>query len=133
MSKHVDRNYRIKFVMCLNENTNISSPNYNKYYLPRWSNFMKSIMSRRISNYSNSKTASFLELPLLRKIVNKELKTEVIAPFLVNYDEELTRMMLEVAPFFDSSPDDLKCHILVIFGVTFEKLEEYLQNKETYI
>lgn len=114
--------------MCLKDNINENSPNYNKYYLPRWAQFMKAVMSRKLSNSAYSKTSSFSELPLMRKIVNKDVTTEIIAPFLSTYDEELTRMMLEVAPFFDNSPTDLKCHIFAVFGVTAEKLTTYLDS-----
>ena len=125
---YIKRDYRIKFRLCLREDLNSNSHNYNKYYMPKWANFMKAIMSRKLTNSNQSKTCSFSELPLLRKVVNKDIKTEIVAPLLGTYDEKLTRNLLEIAPLFDIAPSDLKCHIFAVFGVTASALEEYLDR-----
>ena len=129
---HIERNYKIKFIMCFTGDLNSNSHNYNKYYMPRWGKFMRALMPRKLSNNPNSKTASFSELPLLRKLVNKKVTAEIVAPLLDKKDKDLNRILLEVAPLFDISSSDMKCHILAVFGVTSSELEDHLENSDFY-
>lgn len=130
-NKNNKRNYKVKFRLCIGDPTNQRPANFLRYYMPRWSKFMRIIMGRKLPALASPKfngPASVKELPALRKVVGIDLKTEDVAPLLEQYDPELKRMLLDTHPFFDAAPQDLKVHILAVFGVTASVLEEYLDN-----
>ena len=123
------RKYKVKFRITIGDNDNSQkSTNFLKYYMPKWSKFMSIVMSRKLSSMPTDNTASVKELPFLRPLITKEVKTVDLIDLLTKKDNSLARLLLEVSPLFDSSPRDLKAHILAVFGVTHTELKEYLQN-----
>lgn len=122
------RNYKIKFRISIGDTTGQKNTNFLKYYMPKWSQFMRVVMSRRLTSVPTDQTASVKELPHLRILLTKDLKTVDLIELLSKKDSNLARMLLEVSPLFDASPRDLKAHILAVFGVDQEDLRSYLQN-----
>ena len=122
------RNYKIKFRISIGEDYNQKNTNFLKYYMPKWSQFMGIVMSRKLNSVPTDKTASVKELPFLRPLISKNTKTVDLIELLNKKDTELSRMLLEVSPLFDAAPRDLKAHILAVFGVTHEELQNHLES-----
>ena len=121
------RNYKIKFRISIGESDSQKNANFLKYYMPKWSQFMGKVMSRKLSSLPTEKTASVKELPFLRPLITKDVKTVDLIELLNRKDPDLARLLLEVSPLFDAAPRDLKAHILAVFGVNGSELREHLE------
>ena len=122
------RKYKVKFRITIGDQNSQKDANFLKYYMPKWSKFMGIIMSRKLTSVPTSNTSSVKELPFLRPLISKEVKTVNIIKFLTEKDSNLARLLLEVAPLFDAAPRDLKAHILASFGVDHKELKEVLEE-----
>lgn len=122
------RKYKVKFRITIGDENSHQDANFLKYYMPKWSKFMGKIMSRKLTSVPTNNTSSVKELPFLRPLITKEVKTVNIIKFLTEKDSNLARLLLEVAPLFDAAPRDLKAHILAGFGVTHTELKEVLEH-----
>jgi hypothetical protein len=120
------RNYKIKFRITIGDETDKKSDNFLKYYMPKWSQFMKIIMARKLLSLPTVNTASVKELPGLRKLIKKDVDTKRLIGLMSSKDPELSRLLLEVSPLFDAAPNDLKVHILAAFGISESELQKYL-------
>lgn len=128
-SKHITRNYKVKFRLCVGDPNSKKSSNFLRYYMPKWSDFMRVVMSRKLPAVSKEiGPSSVRELPELRKVVETGLKSSDLFPLLDKLDKDLSRKLVDTAPFFDSAPQDLKVHILAVFGLTAVTLSEYLST-----
>lgn len=124
------RDYKIKFRISIGDPQNQKSSNFLKYYMPKWSSFMRIIMSRKLNSMPTEKTSSVKELPLLRPLIKPDLKTADIIELLTRKDQDLARLLLEVSPLFDESPRDLKAHIFAVFGIKEKELREFLEKPD---
>lgn len=122
------RNYKVKFRISIGDDHNQKNSNFLKYYMPKWSQFMAIITSRKLSSVPTDLTASVKELPFLRPLLTKEVKLVDLIELLNKKNNSLSRLLLEVAPLFDAAPRDLKAHILAVFGVTNQELKQHLEN-----
>lgn len=122
------RNYKIKFRITIGEDQSQKNTNFMKYYMPKWSDFMAVVMSRKLNSMPTDNTASVKELPFLRPLITKDVQTVDLIELLTKKDNKLARMLLDVSPLFDKAPRDLKAHILAVFGVTHSELKEHLQG-----
>jgi hypothetical protein len=120
------RNYKIKFRISIGDDNSQKNSNFLKYYMPKWSNFMGRVMSRKLNSVPTEKTSSVKELPYLRNFITKKTKTVDLIELLTKKDPEMARLLLEVSPLFDAAPRDLKAHILATFGVTRDDLKDLL-------
>ena len=124
----MSRNYKVKFRINIGDNSFNKDSNFHKYYLPKWSQFMREVNSRKLTSIPQDNTASVRELPALRALLKDKIKTINIVELLNKKDAEYNRLLLDVSPMFDSAPVDLKAHILATFGVTHKELKEFLEK-----
>lgn len=120
------RNYKIKFRISIGDGHDQKNVNFLKYYMPKWSQFMAIIISRKLNSIPTDGTASVKELPALRSLLNKNIKIVDLIDLLNKKDQKLSRLLLEVAPLFDAAPKDLKAHILAVFGIHASELKIHL-------
>jgi hypothetical protein len=90
----------------------------------RWSRFITPIMATKLSRDEIREV-----LPLIREILPISTKLIDIHSFLVQYNPSLARSLIDVSIVFDSSPHDLKSHIVACFGVQPEELEEFVEAR----
>jgi len=115
------RQYFIKwrFVIEDKKNTDIRKKDaLFRFYMPRWSDFMKEINdNHRLSREQQR------ELPFLRNCIPSTISTSDVINLLNDKNTRLSRLLIEAAPIFDVVPHDLKVYIISAFGV---KSDEYL-------
>jgi hypothetical protein len=113
------KEYLIKFRFVINYKGSKRSESFYQYYLPRWGNFLKKCMQIKLPKYL------VLDLPRLRKVVPKNLTVEEISDLLVSKNAMLARSLIDTAPLFNSSPKDLKVHILATFNISSDDYLNY--------
>lgn len=113
------RNYLIKFRFVINYKGSKRSESFYQYYMPRWSIFLKKCMQIRLPKYL------VLDLPRLRKVVPKNLTVEEVSDLLISKNAMLARLLIDSAPLFNSSPKDLKVHILASFNISSDEFLNY--------
>jgi len=128
-SNLVQRNYKI----CWRFNIGIDDSNrdlgkeskyrFLSYYMPRWSELMKTVMKRNLS------VEQIKRIPELRNICkNQEIIVERIFALVSKKDLLLSKKLTNAAPLYDASPMDLKLYILSVFNITPDELSEYLSS-----
>lgn len=122
----MSRNYKVKFRINIGNTTFNKDNNFHKYYLPKWSRFMREVMSRKLTSVPQDKTVSVKELPTLRSLLTDKIKTTDIVELLNAKDPEYNRLLLDISSLFDEAPVDLKAHILATFGISSYELKTFL-------
>ena len=78
-----------------------------------------------------SKTEIRDVLPEIRNRLPTDTDLSDIYPLLFAHNQTLARSLLDCSAVFNNAPLELKSHILVVFGVTPQVLEDYLTNDES--
>src|SRR5215213_10198198 len=94
--------------------------------MSRWSTFISQVMAIRLS-----KTEVRDILPEIRNMLPADADLATIYPLLFSHNQTLARSLLDCSAVFNDAPIELKAHILTVFSVTPQALEDYLTNDES--
>ena len=70
-------------------------------------------------------------LPEIRNTLPITVKLPDIYPLLFSMNQSLARPLIDCSSVFDSAPHELKSHIVTVFGVKPDTLEDYLKDRES--
>lgn len=99
---------------------------YYHHYMSRWSKFISQIMANRLS-----KTEVRDILPDIRNTLPVGIKLASIYPLLFSRNASLARSLFDCSAVFDNAPLELKAHIVTVFNIKPDELEDYLKDRES--